>query len=167
VTEPADPNPQLPDGPPPDPQLAPPPVAMPPAATPPYGSQPPVGYAYGPGPIGHVRSTGTCVLLTIVTLGIYPLFWYYNVHQEMNVHRNGQGLGGGLALLLAFFVGFVMPFLTASEVGDLYGARGQQKPVSGVTGCWLFLPLVGGIVWFVKTNRALNDYWISLGAPAN
>jgi hypothetical protein len=28
------------------------------------------------------------------------------------------------------------------------------------------LILVGPIVWFVKTNAALNDYWKSLGAPA-
>jgi hypothetical protein len=142
-----------------DPAQAPPPA-------PPYGSAP-VGYAAaGPGPIGQIRPTGKCVLLTIVTLGIYAYFWYFGVHKQMQAHRNGQGLGGGLALVLTFFVGFVMPFLTASEVGGLYEARGQQKPVSGVTGCWIFLPFVGGIVWFVKTNGALNDYWRSLGATS-
>jgi Domain of unknown function (DUF4234) len=136
-----------------------------PAMPPPYGQQV-TGYGSGPGPVGQVRGTGKCVLLAIVTLGIYAYFWYYGVHKEMQQYRNGQGLGGGLALVLAFFVGFVMPFLTAGEVGGLYEAHGQAKPVSGVTGCWIFLPFIGGIVWFVKTNGALNSFWQSVGANA-
>jgi len=117
----------------------------------------------GPGPLGAVRGTGMSVLLTIVTFGIYPIVWYYRVHSEIKVHT-GDGLGGGLALLLAMLVGIVMPFLTASEVGRLYERRGQRPPVTGVTGLWVLLPLVGPIVWFVKTNGALNTYWRSLGA---
>jgi hypothetical protein len=136
--------------------------SMPPPPPAPYGSAP--AYPYGPGPIGQVRSTGMSILLFIVTFGIYGWFWYYGVHEEMKLHRNGQGLGGVVALLLAIFVGFVMPFLTADEVGKLYEARGQAKPVSAITGLWILLPLIGGFVWFAKTNGALNDYWRSLGA---
>ncbi|MGI8433986.1 MAG: hypothetical protein ACR2LE_04530 [Nocardioidaceae bacterium] len=72
-----------------------------------------------------------------------------------------------MALLLALFVGIVMPFITSSEVGDLYARRGQEKPVSGSTGLWYFpgiFILVGPIIWFVKTNGALNSYWRSVGA---
>jgi len=109
-------------------------------------------------PVGKIRSTGVAILLTIVTFGIYPLFWYFGVHSDMKRATN-TGLGGGIALLLAFFVGFVMPFVTGSEVGNLYKARGQAAPVSGLTGFWILLPLVGPIVWFVKVNGALNAYW--------
>jgi len=42
--------------------------------------------------------------------------------------------------------------------------RGQAKPVSAATGAWIILPLIGSIIWFVKTNGALNDYWRSVGA---
>ena len=119
--------------------------------------------AQAPAPIGQLRSTGTCILLTIVTLGIYSLFWYYKTHDEMKAHT-GTGLGGGIALLLALFVGIVMPFITANEVGGMYERRGQAKPVSAATGAWIILPLIGSIVWFVKTNGALNDYWRSVGA---
>jgi hypothetical protein len=119
------------------------------------------------GPVGQVRSTGTCVLLTIVTLGFYTWYWYYKTHDEMKRH-SGAGLGGGVALLLAIFVGIVMPFLTSHEVGGLYERRGQARPVSAATGLWALLLgwffFVGLIVWFVRTNGALNDYWRSLGA---
>src|SRR6059058_2134387 len=55
-------------------------------------------------PLGKVRGTGGCVLLTIVTLGFYTWYWYYKTHDEMKRH-SGTGLGGGVALVLAIFVG--------------------------------------------------------------
>jgi hypothetical protein len=134
----------------------------------PYGSAPPAAYAAPPGtgPIGKIRPTGLSILLYFVTLGIYGLFWYYAVHDEMKRHKTGDGLGGVLALVLAFFIGIVMPYITSSEVGDLYERRGQPKPVSGLTGLWVFpgiFIIVGPFIWFAKTNGALNDYWASLG----
>jgi hypothetical protein len=78
--------------------------------------------------------------------------------------HSGRGLGGVVALLLGIFIGIVMPFFTSSEVGNLQEAGGRQNTVSGLTGLWILLPVVGAIVWFVKTNGALNDYWRSRGA---
>jgi hypothetical protein len=130
----------------------------------PYAAHAPaMGMPVGAGPVGQIRSTGTCMLLTVVTFGIYPIIWYFKTHEEIKQHSN-TGLGGGLALLLSIFVGFVMPFITASEVGGLYVRRGHRAPVGGATGLWMLLPLVGMIVWFVKVNGALNAYWRSLGA---
>lgn len=124
------------------------------------------GQPTGLGPIGKVRETGICIVLTIVTLGFYPLYWYYATHDEMKRH-SGAGLGGGLALLLAIFVSIVMPYVNSNEVGGLYARQGKAEPVSAATGLWYFpgmLILIGPIIWFVKTNHALNEYWRSLGA---
>ena len=140
---------------------APPPLT--PAASP--GAVLPVASASGE--VGRIRNTGTCILLMIVTLGIYGLFWYFKTHEEMKRH-SGQGIGGVVALLLAIFVGIVMPFLNSNEVGHLYERRGEKPPVTALTGLWALLLgwffFVGVIVWFVKTNGALNAYWRSLGA---
>ncbi len=163
-TTPTDPAAGAPT-PPPYGESAPP--AAPPAAppVPTYGAPVPVP---GVGPVGTVRSTGTCILLAIVTFGIYSLVWYFKVHEEMKKH-SGAGLGGGVALLLALFVGIVSPYIASSEVGGLYERAGKPAPVSGTTGLWYFpgiFILVGPIVWFVKTNGALNEYWKSQGAAA-
>jgi Domain of unknown function (DUF4234) len=145
----------------------PPPAPAYPAYPPAPAGMPAVAYG-GTGQLGKVRSTGICILLYIVTLGIYGWYWYYSVHTEMKNH-SGRGMGGGVALVLAIFIGIVMPYITSAEVGGLYEARGQQKPVSAATGLWAFpgaLILVGPIIWFVKTNGRLNEYWQSLGATA-
>lgn len=140
------------------------------AQLPPSGYDPaprlPTGYGMAPGPIGQVRGTGMVIGLFIVTLGFYGWYWWFVTHEEMKRH-SGQGLGGTVALLLAIFVGVVMPFLTSNEVGELYTRRGQRRPVSAATGLWVFpgsLLIVLPLVWIIQTNNALNDYWRSLGA---
>jgi hypothetical protein len=118
------------------------------------------------GPLGTIRGTGNVILLSIVTLGIYQLVWFYKVHAEMKRH-SGEGLGGGIALLIALVVSPVLGFLTASEVGTLYQRAGRAAPVSGITGLWYFpgsFIIVGPFIWLFKVNGALNDYWRSLGA---
>lgn len=171
--QPASPYQQPEPTPPGTPQVGTPQVGTPQAGQP-WGAptpQPPAP-SYGgtmaqPGQLGKIRSTGTCILLFIVTLGIYGWFWYFNTHEEMKRHT-GEGVGGTVALILGIFVSVVMWFLSPNEVGRLYERRGQKPPVTAVTGLWALLLGwffgVGLIVWFVKTNGALNDYWRSLGA---
>jgi hypothetical protein len=145
--------------PPPTPPTAPPPPPPPPA--------PPYGYAQ-PGQVfvGKVRSTGLSMLLFVVTFGIYGLVWWYLVHEDMKKH-SGNGIGGLVALILALFVSPAAAFFTSDEVGKLYERAGQRAPVSALTGLWYFpgiFLVVLPIVWFVKTNGALNDYWRAYGA---
>jgi hypothetical protein len=137
-----------------------------------YGGQPMPGvpayaqYAQPQGPIGQMRPTGMTILLFFVTLGIWAFIYYYQTHEEMKRHT-GEGVGGVIALVLAIFVGIVNPFLLSHEVGQLYARRGQQPPVSAVTGLWFFpgmFILVGPFIWFIQTNNALNEYWQSVGA---
>ena len=71
----------------------------------------------------------------------------------MKRHKNGEGLGGGLALVLTIFVGIVMPYITSDEVGKLYEHRGQPKPVSALTGLWYF----PGIVHRGRTDHLVRQ----------
>lgn len=135
---------------------------------PPYpnpGYAPPAPYGPQPGGPGEIRGTGICILLFIVTLGFYSWYYFYKIHEEMKQHSQ-QGIGGAIGLILAIFAGIVLPYLSANEVGKLYERRGQPPPVTALTGLWYIpgiLILVGPIIWFVKMNGALNDYWRSLG----
>lgn len=141
---------------------APPPPPPPPPPPSQYAAPVQGGQVF----VGKVRSTGLAILLFIVTLGIYGLVWWYLVHDEMKKH-SGQGLGGLVALILGWFISPVAAFFTSDEVGKLYERSGRQAPVTALTGLWYFpgmFILVGPIIWFVKTNGALNDYWRANGA---
>ena len=109
-------------------------------------------------PVGPQRGVGMVILLSIVTFGIYSLYWQYKSFQEMK-DFSGSGIGGGVGLILAIFVGIVNVFLLPAEVGNLYATGGQPKPVSGLTGFWVLIPLIGTFIWIAKVQGALNRFW--------
>jgi hypothetical protein len=117
------------------------------------------------GATGKVRSSVTVILLTLVTLGIYGIYWQYASFKELK-DFSGEGIGGGVGLVLAIFLSIVNVFLLPMEVGKLYEREGKAEPVSALTGLWVLLPLVGWFVWLVKTQGRLNDYWSSHGSAA-
>lgn len=125
----------------------------------PYGTRPPPR-----GPLGKPRSPGIAILLAVVTLGIYTLFWTYWTQEEIKAH-SGIGVGGGFGLLIWILVHPVTFFLIGADVQSLYAMQQRQSPVTVLTGFWYLLPVIGWIVWFVKVQNALNDYWVGLGAP--
>ncbi|HEX9695077.1 MAG TPA: DUF4234 domain-containing protein [Actinomycetota bacterium] len=129
---------------------------------PPQPPQPSVG---GPsGAVGIPRSVGTGILLSIVTLGIYTFVWTFKAHAEMKEHT-GEGLGGGVGLLIYILVSPVTWFLIPSEIKRMYERDGRTSPVKATAGFWFLLSIIGAFIWFPKMQGALNAYWISKGAP--
>jgi len=116
-----------------------------------------------PGPLGKIRSPWIVILLSIVTIGIYGIYWQYAMFKEMKDY-SGQGIGGVLGLVLAVILSIVNIFVMPSEVGSLYAAEGQPKPVRGMTGFWILLPVIGSFVWLFKVQGHLNKFWTSHGA---
>jgi Domain of unknown function (DUF4234) len=115
------------------------------------------------GPLGEERGVLFVILISLITLGIYYLYWVYKTQEEIKEH-SGQGIGGVLGLVIALVVGVVTPFVIPSEIGKMYEQDGQQSTVNGWTGLWAtlgILILIGPFVWFVKVQRALNRYWAS------
>ena len=126
----------------------------------------PVAPAAAPaGQIGQPRGVWFVALIGLITFGIYLIYWAYKTGDEIKRY-SGEGLGGVLWLVIWILIGIVMWFVSPSEVGRLYSREGQDAPVSGKTGFWLFLPLVGYFIWIVKVQGALNRLWESKGATA-
>jgi Domain of unknown function (DUF4234) len=113
-----------------------------------------------PGTVGKVRNPWGVIGLSIITLGIYALYWYYSTYEEMKEY-SGEGLGGVVGLIFAIvpILNLVNIFVLPDEVGKLYGREGQAKPVEAITGIWILLPIIGGIVWLIKVQGALNNFW--------
>ena len=120
------------------------------------------------GPLGNRRGVGFGILLFIVTIGFYGLYWVYKTQEEMKQH-SGEGIGGVLGLVIWILLGAISAFVIPSEIGKMYEKDGREPPVNGWTGLWLFpfgVFIITAIVWFVKVQGALNDYWEAKGVPA-
>ncbi len=133
-----------------------------------YPPQPPAGpiNPYGvatanAGPIGKRENIGLQVLWSVLSLGLYRIYWAYKSHEEIKVHT-GEGVGGVAGAVIYFVVGIVTLFLLPIEIEKMYKRDGRQSPVSAVTAFWI---LLFGIPWYVKCQVALNDYWAAKGAP--
>lgn len=160
--------------------LPPPPPPGPPP--PPQLQQPYAGQAWGQAPVpggwqrtgqppaqlsGPYHSIGLVILLSVVTCGIWTFVWSYRTGEELQRY-NGDGLGGGLTLLLAVVVSPAVMFTIPGEIETMYQRDGRQSPVGALLGLWFLLPLIGNIIWYVKVQQALNDFWLSKGTrPAN
>jgi Domain of unknown function (DUF4234) len=133
------------------------------ATTPPPPPPTPTGAPAPTGVPGDIRSPGTVIILSIITCGIYAIWWEYKTFNEMKQY-SGEGVGGTVGLLLAIFIGVVNLFLIPSEIGGLYERAGQEKPFSPLVGLWNLIPLIGFIVWVMKVQGALNEFWEARGA---
>jgi Domain of unknown function (DUF4234) len=162
------PTPEQPGAQAPPPQQPQPPAQAPPPQQPP--GQP--GYyltAIGQPPDsigGAFYSTGLTILLMIVTLGIWGIFWTYRTSEDLKRY-NGDGLGGVLGIVIYILLAVVLMFTIPSEIEKMYQRDGRQSPISPLWGLWFLLPLIGNIVWYVKVQRCLNEFWASKGSRPN
>lgn len=114
------------------------------------------------GPIGQQRNIGKQILLSVVTLGLYGIYWSYQSHEDISQHMR-SGVTGLVGVLIAVFAGFITLFLLPMEIKRMYEADGRTSPVGPGTAFWI---LLFAIPWYVKCQSALNEYWASKGAPA-
>ena len=123
--------------------------------------------SFSTGRLGRPRGIGFGILMFIVTFGFYSWYWAFKTHEEMQQHT-GEGVGGVIGLVIWIVLNFVSAFVIPSEVGKMYEKDGQEPPVTGWTGLWLFpgaILIIPAIVWFVKVQGALNRHW-GATAPA-
>lgn len=113
------------------------------------------------GALGSPRGIGFGILLFIVTIGFYSWYWVFKTQEEIKQH-SGEGVGGVIGLVVWILLSAVSAFVIPSEVGKMYTKDGQEPPITGWTGLWLFpgaILIIPAIVWFVKVQAALNRYW--------
>jgi hypothetical protein len=156
---------------PPPADTAPPPPAPPASmpAAPPVAPPGPGGYYVAP--VGEVPadidgvfySKGLVILLEIVTCGIFGIFWTYRTNEDLKKH-NGDGLGGVLGIVIYLLLSVVLMFTIPNEIEKMYQRDGRESPVSTLWGLWFLLPIIGNIIWYLKVQSALNDFWVSKGA---
>jgi hypothetical protein len=108
--------------------------------------------------LGQPRGVGFAIVMSIVTLGIYSIYWICKTYSEVRRYR-GQGVGGFGGFLLCFI--FVGHFLLPAYIGRMQTEAGQRNTISGWTGLFIFIPYIGIFILMAKEQGTLNDFWAS------
>lgn len=108
------------------------------------------------------RSIGLCIVLTIVTCGIYGLYWLYCLAEDVNlVTARPNGPSGGLVLLLSIVTCGIYSLYWLYRAGDdLDRRRAAQGQVMGHLGIlYLLLAIFGfSIISYALMQSELNEY---------
>ena len=106
------------------------------------------------------RSIGVCVLLSIVTFGIYMLYWLYKINEE-SAQLSGEPeiASGGMVILLSIVTCSIYLIYWSYKVGERFDrmrqARGEQP--GNLSVIYLLLSIFGlSIVSFALMQSEEN-----------
>ncbi len=123
-----------------------------------------------PGPKGVVRNPVMVLVLSVVTCGIYGLWWWYTILTELRNFTQDEDINPTINLVLLLLLGciwqFVLPFKMGKWILKARQIAGLPEEEDKST-TWLILSLLClGIVVVYLIQTELNRIWESGGAPA-
>ena len=122
--------------------------------------QPVNGGAAAPGGF-QKRELVTCILLTIVTCGIYGIIWFINMVNDVNACCNdGETQSGGTVFLLTLVTFGIYGLIWEYKCGKRFAAAGPKynRTIPDNSILYLVLSLFGlGIVSYALIQNQLNE----------
>ena len=104
------------------------------------------------------RNIALCIILSLVTCGIYGLYWFVCLTDETNAAANEEGTSGVLALVLTIVTCGIYGLYWAYKRGELLDKakvnRGMPASNGGVL--YLILYIFGGIIAYALIQNELN-----------
>jgi hypothetical protein len=126
-----------------------------------------------PGVVAKLRNPILVVVFTIITLGIYQVFWWYYANREMADYGRAQGtneLGDNpTKSTLALFPGvlIVVPAIwtTVTTFQRIQAAQrlNGKSPINGWLGLVIFLVISPVLVGYMQSG--LNSAWSAATSP--
>ena len=80
---------------------------------------------------GSKRSVAKVIILTLVTLGIYGIYWYYKVLSEIKEHT-GRDYSPWLRLVMLFipFLNFYVIYKIPADMNEHFKEEGSKQSLS-------------------------------------
>lgn len=105
------------------------------------------------------RSIALCIILSIVTCGIYGIYWFICVTNDTNVVSGhaSDGTSGGVAFILSVITCNIYGLYWAYKLDEAKVAKGIPSSNSGIL--YLILCLLGlGIIAWALMQSELNKF---------
>lgn len=111
------------------------------------------------GEIGKERSAAAVLGLSIVTLGIYYLVWYYKINDEIRRHDPSIKVNPGWAVVAAMLpiTSLISGYSTAARIRQMQLDEGQTNTISPVVALLLFLFIGVGYPLYIASQ--LREHW--------
>ena len=106
------------------------------------------------------RDIATCIIFSIVTCGIYGIYWFIVLNDDINrISGDTAAPSGGMAFLLTLITcgiyGFYWMYKMGDKLDSVYMQRGASSDSRGVL--YLILGILGlGIVSYSLMQDSLN-----------
>ncbi|MSS62813.1 DUF4234 domain-containing protein [Velocimicrobium porci] len=106
------------------------------------------------------RNIALCIIFSIITCGIYSLYWFVCLTDDVNTISKEPGPSGGLALILTIITCGIYGLYWAYKCGEkLDNVKLRQGYPSGNSGIlYLILYLFGAIISFAVIQNELNKF---------
>lgn len=106
------------------------------------------------------RNIAVCIILTIVTCGIYGIYWFVKLTDDLKTLGNDEkSVDGGLAVVLTIVTcgiyGWYWAYLRGQNVDEAKNARGMVSSNSGII--YIILQVLGlGIIAYALMQDTIN-----------
>ena len=108
--------------------------------------------------MGTYRNIGLCIFFSIITCGIYMIYWFIVLTDETNAIAGEQDTSGGIAFLLTLVTcgiyGVYWAYKRGEKIDKAHMRRGEMVTNSGVL--YLILYLVFQIVAYALIQNEVN-----------
>lgn len=106
------------------------------------------------------RNVALCIIFSIITLGIYGLYWFVHITNDINTLANPEKkTSGGVSLLLTIITCNIYGFFWAYKMGGLLdkAQMDRGKPAQNRAVLYLILELIIAPVAWILMQSTINS----------
>jgi len=104
------------------------------------------------------RNIAVSIILSLVTCGIYGLYWFVCLTNDTNTVSGEEGTSGGMALVLTLVTCGIYGLYWAYKCGEKLDTAKQKRGIPASNGgiLYLILFIFGGIIAYALIQNELN-----------
>lgn len=106
------------------------------------------------------KNIALCIILSLVTCGIYGLYWFVTLTDDVNTISGDQGTSGVMALVLTIITcgiyGLYWAYKCGEKIDKAHQNRGEAASNGGVL--YLILYIFGGIIAYALIQNEVNKF---------
>lgn len=105
------------------------------------------------------RSVALCIVFSFITCGIYQLYWFITLANDVNTVSDSNDISGGVVFLLTLITCGIYGFYWAYRCGEKLDQAKQRRGIPASNGgiLYLLLYLFGGIIAYALIQNEVNN----------